>query len=274
MDPIITNEKFDLAIKAFEKLSQALSESGHPLPDVVPIVLIGGSALESYGVREAGQDIDIFIPSECWGSMDLDCISNDLMSDDSVYKRLKASLESDPDHDPSLKVIELMKDRDLCTELDNGNFEDLVDPIKEIEINGTKFQFKMPDLATIAFSKSNSFREKDLRDVSLIVEKIGIERYMKEGNRLREIHGDHRIGDFIKDALSDISINLAMGNDYLDYIKNSLKHLRLDPDVMSDLYSSFGLDVDEQEFDEKIWPDDDWEPSNNRDNKIQTGVKL
>lgn len=271
MDPIITNEKFDLAERIFERLAQKLSESGSPLPDVVPIVLIGGAALESYGVRESGHDIDIFIPSECWGAMDLDVISNDLMADDSVYKRLKEVLESDPDHDSSQQVIEMIKDRDLCTELDNGDFEELVDPIKELKIGGTTFQFKMPDLATIAFSKSNSFREKDLRDVSLIVKKIGIERYMNEGNRLKEIHGDHRIGDFVKDALSEISINLAMGDGYFDYIKSSLGYLKLDSDVMNDLYNSFGLD---NEFDADLWPDDDWEPSSKKDNEMNVSIQI
>lgn len=257
MDPIITNEKYDLAIRTFERLAKLLSENGSQLPDVVPIVLIGGAALESYGIRDTGEDIDVFVPGELWGDLDLDALSNEMMDSDPVYKRLKESLESNPDHDPMQQVIEMVKDRDLYTELDIGNFEDLVEPLKELKIGSTTFQFKMPDLATIAFSKSNSFREKDLRDVSLIVERIGMERFMAEGNRLKDLHGDDRIGMFVKDALSEISINLAMNGDYIQFIEDSLKHLKLNSEVMRDLHDSFGVEASSGN---DIWPEDDWEP--------------
>lgn len=260
MDPVIVNEKYELAIRTFEKLAKSLSESGGPLPDVVPIVLIGGAALESYGIRDSGDDIDIFIPGEFWQGLDLDSLSNEMMASDPVYKRLKDVLESNPDHDPQNQVIEMVGDRDLYTELDIGDFEDLVKPLAELTIGSTTFQFKMPDLATIAFSKSNSFRDKDLRDVSLIVERIGMKRYMEEGNRLKELHGDERIGLFVKDGLSEISINLAMNSDYMDFLEESLSHLKLDPSVMSELYDNFGVTGSLSSGGSDIWPDDDWEP--------------
>lgn len=263
MDTIIANDKYDLAIRTFKKLAEEMSKNGNNLPETVPIVLIGGAALESYGIRDSGEDIDIFIPGEYWGGLDLDSIANEIMSSDPSYKRLKDSLDQDPDSDPDQQVIEMVKDRDLYTELDNGKFEDLVESLEEIKIGDTTFQFKMPDLATIAFSKSNSFRDKDIRDVSLIVERIGMERFMGEANRLRDLHGDDRIGLFVKDGLSEISVNLAMTNDYLKFIEDALEHLKLESVVMQDLYDSFGIDQMMGE-NKDIWPDDDWEPGIDR----------
>lgn len=270
MDPIIANEKYDLAIRTFEKLAEFLAKNIKDLPDEVPIMLIGGASLESYGIRDSGVDIDIFIPSECCKGVDIDEVANDLMKDDPVFRRMEDCLVSDPDYDPLQKVIEIVKDRDLYTEMDNGKFEDLVDPLNEIQIGTTKFQFKMPDLATIAFSKSNSFREKDLRDVALIVERIGMKRYMDEGNRLKEFHGDERIGVFITDALNNIAMHLAMNSDYLDFIKESLSYLDLDPSVMTGLYESYGVSG---EVDPEIWPEDDWEPEYDKGFETDISVK-
>ena len=260
MDRITSNDKLELAQASFEKLASALAEHRKgELPEVVPIVLIGGAALESYGIRQSGEDIDLFIPGEFWGDLDLDEIANNVMQDDPIYQSMQEKIECPWEQ----QVIEMVRDRDLYTELDNGKFEDLVEPIATLTIDGTRFEFKMPDLATIAFSKSNSFRDKDLMDVQLISQKIGIERIMLEANRLREVHGDARIADFVKDGLSEMASFQPSESAYKEFIGNALSCLELDSGVLLGLYRSFGMDVEglaEESARDDIWPSDDWEP--------------
>lgn len=256
MDMITYNEKLDLALDAFRVIAPLIAERNQGnLPDVVPVMLIGGGALESYGIRESGEDIDLFIPREAWGQIDMDSLANDLLKDNCIYQKLEALIENPFEQ----SVIEMVGDRDLYTELDAGNFESLVDPIETLTINGTRFEFKIPDLATIAFSKSNSFREKDIRDVCLITQKIGIERIMMEANRLIPVHGDDRIGTFVKEGLSEISASLMNELNYEDFLSSALSCLNLRSDVLLDLYSSFGLDGD-LVSQKDIWPSEEWEP--------------
>lgn len=256
MDSIISNEKLDLALSAFRKIAPLIAEHGKgSLPAVVPVVLIGGAALESYGIRESGEDIDLFVPGEVWGSLDLDESINELMKNDPIYQKLESSIENPFEQ----AVIEMAKDRDLYTEMDIADFESLVEPLETLTINGTQFEFKLPDLATIAFSKSNSFRDKDIRDVCLIAKAIGIERIMMEANRLIPVHGDDRVATFVRDGLSEISASLMQEIDYVQFLSEALSCLNLESSVLLDLYQSFGLDgnIAPQK---DIWPSEDWEP--------------
>lgn len=257
MDIIKSNDKLDLALATFRKIAQTISETNCNLPEVVPVLLIGGGALESYDIRESGEDIDLFLPKEFWRNIDLDEISNSIMQDNPIYQKLQSKIEN-PDEQ---QVIEMVGDRDLYTEMDVGNFENLVEPIETLEINGTKFEFKLPDLATIALSKSNSFRPKDIKDICSITERIGIERVMMEANRLIPLHGDHRVGDFVKEGLSSLATHLTMNGtvQYNDFVTTALNCLNLSSDVMVDLYSSFGVEPDINQLDE-VWPSNDWEP--------------